>query len=156
MRRTITAALLAGLTLFAAACGPGKSTAVPKLDPSASAAAHQAEQRGQAILEHCTPNGKAMLGPVFHNTATALTYLQVYKFFKSKDHRATVWACAEKQAGAAQIPGAANPKTAIENCFAKSDAATGAVQHPIRSAHHAKQTAQALLNAAAVCAGKFA
>lgn len=148
MRTTIAATLITALALLTA-CGTQHA---PQPSPSVSAAAHTAEMRGLDIIEHCTPNGQAMIVPVFNGTATGQTYLQVFRFFKSAKHRATVWTCAGKKAGAANIPGA-KPSTLIEDCFAKSAAVTAVVQHPFRSAHHVKATAQSLLTAAAVCTG---
>jgi nitrous oxide reductase accessory protein NosL len=148
MRRTLTTAVIAALALLAAACGTSHSTV--NVTPSESAAAHAAAQRGITVIEQCTPNGKAMIGGIVNHTATGLTYIQVAKTFKSSKNRAAIWACASKKAQ--QIPGT-NPKAAMETCFAKSDAATTAVRHPFHAAHHPAQTAEALLNAAAVCVG---
>ena len=146
------AAIVTAVIAFAALAGCVSSSSTVTVSPTVSAAAHAAEQRGITILENCTPNGKAMIGPVADQTATALTYAQVFKFFKSKANRQAVWACATRQAGTASVPGT-DLKTQLEDCFAKSPAATNLADNPFHSAHHPAVTARALVNAAAVCVG---
>jgi hypothetical protein len=150
MRRILTTTAIAVTALLATACGP--TTSSVHATPSERAAAAAAYQQGVTVLEQCTPNGKTMIGGIVHKTATPLTYVQAFHFFKSTAHRVTVWACATKHV-TANIPGT-DPKTAMETCFAKSSAATTTVRHPFHAAHHPTQTAEALLNAAAICVGQ--
>ncbi len=149
MRRILTTAALIVMALLAAACGTSSSI---HATPSESAAARAAYQRGIAVIEQCTPNGEAMIGTVVNKTATRLTYVQVFQTFKSKANRQHIWACASHKV-TADIPGT-DPKAALETCFANSGAATTAVRHPVHAAHHPAKTAEALLNAAAVCVGQ--
>lgn len=151
MRRILYTAAVGAVMLLAAACGATSSSV--HVTPSESAAAAAAYHRGVVVIEGCVPNGKAMIGGIVNKTATPLTYIQVARFFKSKAHRVTAWTCASKKV-TASIPGT-DPKKALEDCFAKSDAAKTAVDHPIHTTRHPVQAAEALLNAAAVCVGQY-
>ncbi len=151
MRRFIPAGLL--LAALLAACGPNSSSSI-HVSASESAAAHAARQRGIVIVTKCS-DGKIAAAAIINHSATLKQYLTAGPYLKDPANRAHVWACASTQPGSASIPGA-NVGQKIENCWTTSPAETAAIDHPVHAAHHAKDTAAALVDAAVVCAGKAA
>jgi hypothetical protein len=150
--RPILTALALAVTALLAACGT--SSSIPKLSPSASAAAHAAEQRGITILTRCS-HGNVAVAAILSHQATTSQYVTAVRYLKDPANRATVWNCAAHQPGSANVPGT-DMAQKMENCWTTSPAETQAIDHPFHAAHHAKNTAAALLNAAVVCIGKAA
>jgi hypothetical protein len=142
-----TLALLALLLL--AGCGP-KHAATIAAQPTTSAE-HAGVQKGQALLESCIPNGHTVVTTVLNKTASGLTYYQLARFFIKEHGLSRVWTCVATKPGPVPAPQA---KAALEKCGASKVV-------PIwKGDHHwirdRKAVAPQILNAAAICAGKYA
>jgi hypothetical protein len=106
--------------------------------------------KGKALLISCVPNGQAMVGSVLDGTASGLTYLQDAHFIASGGlHK--VFTCVATKPGPVPAPAM---KKSLEDC------AVNQVTPIIKADHHFIRDRHtilpAVLNAAAICIGKYA
>lgn len=160
MKTRILIGALAVLALLGLAACKSSSTASgthPSVNSSVSAAAHTAEAKGLARLEHCLPNGQAIVPSIEHGTASFSTYLQIGQAFGHANLPTTEQHClggtGHPFRQAARKFGACLKRTLQP---AVNVATQPFAAHPFKDRQQlAEAGGQATLNVAATCIGRL-